>query len=260
LSTLTLDAADSVVISSEEEIKTDGVAVNCDNRERSTEVVKLFGKMGAANEDLVIEKFKGVENVVVRKSGNTEDVIVVGAHYDKASEGCGAIDNWSGVVALAHVYKTLRPLTVRKTMIFVAFGKEEQGLLGSRAMAKAIDKTQVDRYCAMVNLDSFGLGIPQVLENISSGKLTKRAADVARRMEMPFHQGVFAAGDGDSSPFRDRKIPAVTIHGLAGDPFKIVHTNQDQPSVLKASHLYLGYRLALSLVAEIDRCECNAFR
>jgi len=250
----------TVAISSEEEIKTNALVVNCDNRERQKEVVKLFEKMGATAEDLVIDKFKDVENVVVRKPGTTEEVIIVGAHYDKAAVGCGAVDNWSGIVALAHVYKTLRPLTARKTMIFVAFDKEEAGLVGSRAMAKTIEKPQLGNYCAMVNLDSLGMGIPQVVENISSEKLTKRTAELAKRMEMPFHQGVFPAGDSDSSSFRDRKIPAITIHALAGDPFKVIHTGNDQPSILNGSSLYLGYRLALSLVVEIDRCECNAFR
>src|SRR5262249_13811252 len=123
-------ASESVVISSENEIEADAFSVVCENRERQKEVVKLFGKMGASTEDVVIEKFKDAESVVVRKPGATDETIVIGAHYDKVFAGCGAIDNWTGVVAMAHIYKTLRPLTARKGMIFVAFGREEGGLVG----------------------------------------------------------------------------------------------------------------------------------
>jgi hypothetical protein len=253
-------AADKVLISSQDEMKEDLLQVPCDNQKRQSEVIRLFGKMGAAIEQIDIEKFKDVENVVLRKPGAGEGVIVLGAHYDKAFAGCGAIDNWSGVVTLAHVYRTLRPLTARKTMIFVAFGREEEGLVGSRAMVRAIDKSQLESYCAMVNLDSLGMGLPQVVDELSTEKLAKRTAEVARRMEIPLHQAVYLAGDADSRPFLNRKIPAITIHGLAGDAFKIIHSTQDQSSLIKIPNLYLGYRLALSLVAEIDRCECNAFR
>lgn len=254
------NSADKVMISSQDEMREDLLQVPCDNQKRQSAVVKLFGKMGAPIEEINIERFKDVENIVVRKPGASEGVIVLGAHYDKAFAGCGAIDNWSGVVTLAHLYKTLRPLTARKTMIFVAFGREEEGLVGSRAMVRAIDKAQLQNYCAMVNLDSLGLGLPQVVDNLSNEKLARRTAEVAKRVEIPFHQGVYLKGDADSTPFLNRKIPAITIHGLARDAFKIIHSTQDQTPLIKMPNLYLGYRLALSLVAEIDRCECNTFR
>jgi hypothetical protein len=69
----------------------------------------------------------------------------VGAHYDKVSDGCGAGDNWFGVVAVAYIYRTLKDIPLKKTLVFVAFEKEEKGLVGSRAMAEAIDKEQVAR-------------------------------------------------------------------------------------------------------------------
>jgi Iap family predicted aminopeptidase len=255
-----LATADKVMISSQDEMKEDLFEVPCENQKRLNEVVRLFGKMGAAPEQIDIEKFKDVETVVLRKPGAGEGVIVLGAHYDKAFAGCGAIDNWSGVVTLAHLYKTLRTLTARKTIVFVAFGREEEGLVGSRAMVRAIDKSQLENYCAMINLDSLGIGLPQVVDQLSSKKLAKRTGEVAKRMEISFHQGVYLDGDADSTPFLSREIPAITIHGLARDAFKIIHSTQDQTSLVKIPNPYLGYRLALSLVAEIDRCECNAFR
>jgi Zn-dependent M28 family amino/carboxypeptidase len=245
-------------ISTPEEVGEDAVLASCENHQRLKAVEALFER--AQPSDISTETFKKVQNVVVRKKGASEELIVIGAHYDKVAAGCGAIDNWIGIVAITHVYRTLRNLPMNKTLLFVAFGSEEEGLLGSRAMVKAIDKIQSVRYCAMINIDSLGMGIPQVVENISSKKITTRVADIAKRMGIPFHQGLFYRGNGDSSSFLEKKIPAVTIHGLAGDPFKVIHTANDQPSKLNSQSVYLGYRLVLSLVADVDKCTCDEFR
>src|SRR4030095_6437012 len=103
----------------------------------------------------------------------TDEKIIVGAHYDKVADGCGAIDNWTGIVAMAHLYKTLKEIPLNKTVWFVAFGKEEKGLIGSRAMTEAIKKEDVAQFCAMINIDSLGLTAPQVLRNLSNPKLVE---------------------------------------------------------------------------------------
>lgn len=63
-------------------------------------------------------------------------------------------------MALAHIYKSFKDVTPEKTLIFVAFGKEEKGLLGSKAMVKTIKKEEIEQYCAMVNIDSLGMAAP----------------------------------------------------------------------------------------------------
>ena len=83
---------------------------------------------------------------------------------DKVNTGCGALDNWTGIVALAHVFRALRSVPLKKTILFVGFGKEEEGLVGSHAMVDAIKKDGVSEYCAMINIDSLGLAVPQVME------------------------------------------------------------------------------------------------
>src|SRR5688572_5447914 len=117
--------------------------------------------MGAPASDISVEKFDGVENITLLKRGSTPEVIVIGAHYDKVSHGCGAIDNWTGVVAIAHLYRTIKDQPLKKSVLFVGFGREEDGLVGSKEMVRAIGKEGRARYCAMVNIDSLGLGVPQ---------------------------------------------------------------------------------------------------
>ena len=135
-------------ISTPDAINEEFAAVPCKNEERMTAVKALFERMGAAESNSTVEKYKNVENFVVRKPGASSETIIIGAHYDKVSDGCGAIDNWTGIVAIAHIFSALKDVPLQKTVLFVAFGNEEKGLFGSHAMASAIDKNQVAQYCA----------------------------------------------------------------------------------------------------------------
>ncbi len=250
----------SAGFSTEEQIKADLQSVPCRNEDRLNAVRSLFEKLGASPSEISIDNFKNVENLIITKPGASSRKIIIGAHYDKVSAGCGAIDNWTGIVAIAHIYRTLKPVSLNKTLLFVAFGKEEGGLIGSGAMAGKINKEQVGEYCAMVNIDSLGLGAPQVADNMSSKKLLDAAASLAKNMNMPFGHAVIAGGDSDSSSFIKRQIPALTIHGLTNEWPVILHSHKDQPSKINSTSVYLGYGLALALVYSIDKASCEAYR
>lgn len=251
----------AITFSTAKQIEEDFQNIACKNKERLAAVRKLFLKMGAAESDLLIEKKGGAENLVIRKSGTTgKGRLVIGAHYDKAASGCGAVDNWSGVVTVAHLYKTLKDIPFQKDIFFVAFAREEEGLIGSRAMAKGIPKEEVTEYCAMINIDSTGMGAPQVLSNISSPALGRLAELLAGQMELPFGKAELAFASGDSASFLEKKIPAVTLHGLAGNFDSIIHTGKDQAEQIKPERVYLCYRLALAMLITTDRNPCDAYR
>jgi hypothetical protein len=249
-----------IQISSPQQIKKDFVAVPCKNEERLAAVRSLFERAGAQPFDITIDNYKDVENLVVTKKGETEEKIVVGAHYDKVANGCGAVDNWTGIVTLTHLYRTLKDVPRKKTLLFIAFGKEEKGLLGSRAMANAISKEQAAGFCAMINIDSLGLAPPQVADNMSSKKLEQFTAKLAKEMKMQFRHAGIEGADADSSSFIAKKIPAVTIHGLNRDWPTILHSRNDQASRVNPVNVYLGYRLVLTMIARLDQSLCAAYR
>jgi Zn-dependent M28 family amino/carboxypeptidase len=250
-----------IKFSTESEIKEGLSLVPCKNGERLDAVKKLFQKMGASDEDIKIEKFKSVENLVVTKKGKTENIIVIGAHYDKVSDGCGAIDNWSGIVILANLYRTIKDLTTDKTYIFAAFGKEEIGLVGSDAMAKAIPKEKRAAYCSMINLDSFGLAYPQVLINASDSKMTKLAKEMADELKMPFSSASLSGtADTDSTSFIKKDIPAIAFHGLSDKWQDYLHDSKDKLENVNVQSVYIGYRYILNYAAKIDSSECGIFR
>jgi len=247
-------------LSTPNEIKAEFTNVPCRDEDRMAAVQALFKKLGATDADLSIDHHKGVDNLIVRKSGTDNGTIVIGAHYDKVSAGCGAVDNWTGIVAVAHAYASLKDTPLRKTVLFVAFGKEERGLVGSRAMVNALDKEQSKHYCAMINIDSLGLAAPQIMDNASSNKLTKLAGNLAETIKIPFSHAILGGADADSSSFIDHGIPAITIHGVNPNWKSILHTSYDQPQRINAEDVYLGYRLALAMLARVDAADCGAFR
>ncbi len=249
-----------LTLSTPEQIKEDFSSIPCKNEERISAAELLFKKMGAAASEMSIEKHKGVENLIVKHSGTSPEVIVIGAHYDKADVGCGAVDNWSGIVAMAHIYRAVRQFGTNKNVLFVAFGKEEKGLVGSRAMVNAITKEQASQYCAMINIDSFGLATPFVLENISTKKLVTLADEIANEMKIPFAKVRIAGPTSDSSSFIAKKIPSATLSGLSNELMSVIHTKSDQVEKVNMVSVYLGYRLALGMWSRIESAECGAFK
>jgi hypothetical protein len=82
-----------------------------------------------------------VQNVVAEIPGREDpkSVVIVGAHLDSWHPGTGAQDNGTGVATVLDVARAIQSLgrPPRRTMRFLLFGGEEQGLVGSNAYSKA---------------------------------------------------------------------------------------------------------------------------
>lgn len=85
--------------------------------------------------DLIFDPFKGA-NVygVLEATQESDEYIVLGAHFDTERKCPGAIDNGVGVALVYSVIKKLTQLENRKrNVIFIFFDQEEEELNGSRA-------------------------------------------------------------------------------------------------------------------------------
>jgi Zn-dependent M28 family amino/carboxypeptidase len=253
-------AQQQLMISTREEVAEEFKNVPCKNQDREDAARALFQKMGALSSEITVEKLKGVENLVVRKKGTSDEKIIVGAHYDKVEDGCGAIDNWTGIVTVAHLYKTFRNVTPNKTILFVAFGREEDGLVGSEAMARAITKEEKNQYCAMINIDSLGMGAPQVTDETSGHKLGVLAEELAGRMKIPFAHSSFVGADSDAHSFKAKGIPTLDIHGLTKNWRQYLHSSSDKVSNVNMESVFLGYRFVLAALVSVDTAACSAYR
>lgn len=65
-----------------------------------------------------------------------EQIYIIGAHYDSANTP-GADDNASGTACVMETARVLASHRFESTIIFIAFDREEQGLIGSNAYATA---------------------------------------------------------------------------------------------------------------------------
>lgn len=95
-------------------------------------------------------------NVVATLEGKSPDKIVVGGHLDSWDLATGAIDNGIGSFAVIDMAKTLKSLHIKpkRTIEFVLFMGEEQGLLGSKAYVEAAKSADnIHRIKFMLNYD-----------------------------------------------------------------------------------------------------------
>jgi len=250
----------NLTISAQDEIAQDIALAPCDNNKRLDAVKALFARMGASAEQVTVERLDDVDNVVIRKPGKSTETLVIGAHYDKTPNGCGAIDNWTGIVTIAHIYRSLKDVPLQKSLTFIAFGKEENGLLGSKAWVKHIKKEETGQYCAMINIDSLGMAAPQVLENLSSKTLVNRTTELAKRMNLAFTKVNIQGAGADSESFIAKKFPALTISAITNGWGTVLHTSNDTAAKVNPASVYLGYRLALALIVELNGPPCGVSR
>ena len=71
----------------------------------------------------------GVQEGLVRP----DEIYVCGAHYDSVDQSPGADDNASGVAAVMEAARVLSQYDFEATIVFIAFDREEQGMVGSQA-------------------------------------------------------------------------------------------------------------------------------
>lgn len=232
--------------------------VECENSERFSAVQRLLTNLGVEDSDVEIEKFENVTNIVLTVKGKTDETVVVGAHFDKTTLGCGAIDNWTGIVLVANLYKEFVARKNNKTYKFVAFGKEEKGLIGSKAMAGEIPDSEISNYCGMVNFDSFGFTDVWTLRSISDRKMIQLAEEVALDQGFTLESKSFAGASSDSKSFRNKGIPAITFSGLSDDWRDFLHQDKDQLEHIDFKKVWENFTFSYEYLSVIDNKICGS--
>lgn len=190
------------------------------------------------------------------------ECVVVGAHHDHLGLGGdaslapeqvgtvhpGADDDASGVaVVLAAARAAAQAGPARRTLVFVAFGAEELGVLGSSLFVKEPPPgCAVDRMQLMVNLDMVGRlrGGRLYVEGAGSGRGLRElvAGATGRAPPLPLR---LAFGDeigaGDQTSFHARGVPVVF---LFTGPHADYHRPTDTPDKVDPAGLVEVARLA----------------
>ncbi|WP_221029738.1 M28 family peptidase [Actomonas aquatica] len=97
-------------------------------------------------------------NLHLRFPGESDETILVGAHFDSWDLGQGAIDNGLGVAQLFALARVLKDQPLKRSVELVWFNGEEQGLFGSRHAAGQLGEAGAAPL-VMINLDMVGVPI-----------------------------------------------------------------------------------------------------
>jgi len=99
-------------------------------------------------------------NLIVEIPGESEEIVVIGAHYDSAPGTPGANDNATGVAVLLELSEVYRDIKPYRTLRFVAFTNEEPPWFKSEKMGSLVYARSCaeagDDIVAMVSLETMG--------------------------------------------------------------------------------------------------------
>jgi carboxypeptidase Q len=177
-----------------------------------------------------VEVYNTVAEIV--GTDRPEEVVIVGGHLDSWDLGTGATDNGTGSMAVLEAARALQKLGVKpkRTIRFVLFTGEEQGLNGSKAYVKAHQK-QLEKISGVLVHDS---GTGKVLTiglmgNYAAREPIDRALNpLARAKEVGFAEPTLRSeGGSDHVPFDTAGVPGFWCVQEGGDYDKTHHSQAD---------------------------------
>jgi Zn-dependent M28 family amino/carboxypeptidase len=183
--------------------------------------------------------------------------LLIGAHYDTVRGSPGADDNASALAVLLEAARALATVPLARTIRFVAFGLEEQGLLGSSAYVAAL-RQQRETLVGAIILECVGYarseeatqrippGLPVAVPTVGNflaivGNEASRTLTMAVQQAMGAHVPVvplIVPGNGEILPdtrrsdhvaFWERGFPAVMLTDTAD--FRNPHYHQSSDTL-----------------------------
>jgi hypothetical protein len=187
-------------------------------------------------------------NVLAEVLGETDETIVLCAHYDSAWQAGGAIDNASGVEGMRRIVERLAGRTHRRTLLAIAFGAEELGLAGARFFVHdAKTRGQLARIKAVVNLECLARGDRLELW-AAPDDLRDRGLRIAAELRLGDLLTRLPIAGSDHFPFASETIPAACIIRW---PYREYHLPADAPAIADEALLAPAVELASRLVEEL---------
>ncbi|MBQ5784226.1 MAG: M20/M25/M40 family metallo-hydrolase [Bacteroidales bacterium] len=207
-------------------------------------------------------------NVYGKVEGSTGKYIVIGAHYDHLGLGGkeigsrrpdtvavhnGADDNASGIAGVLHLAKHYaKEKNLEHGFVFVAFGAEERGIVGSKHFAENIDPKKV---VAMVNFDMIG--------NLRNNAITLGGTGTAKEMDdiiywaekenwnaLKITRSAQGHGPSDHTSFYAKNIPVFYITTGATEDY---HTPDDDSYKIKFGGIDSVANFVKCLVNQIQK-------
>jgi hypothetical protein len=244
-------------LASREVIESHLKAFSTRNNEREALIRKWLAEAGCKDANLSEQSLerKLPPNVICVLPGETNEVILVGAHTDHVTTfGDGVVDNWTGASLLPSLLYSLGAQPRRHTFVFVGFSAEEKGLVGSAHYAEHLTAEQRGHIAGMVNLDSLGMGPTEVWATHADKLLLDALAAVAAASKLPIAaMNVDNVGTADSESFAHYHIRRITLHSVTSETLPVLHSSRDKLDAIKMKDYYDSYHLIAAYLAYLDR-------
>ena len=207
------------------------------------------------------EKEKEVVNVVGILEGSDaklkNEYIILGAHLDHVGEQAGKIyfpganDNASGSASLLQIARAISSLKERpkRSIAFVFFASEEQGLNGSKYFAENMPFPK-ENVKAMFNMDCIGYGDSiQVGGGQSAPSLWNIAKQIDADNNKLLVRRTWKGGGADAEPFFAKGIN--TLYFVTTNSYKHLHMLTDLPETLNQDLFEAITRLAFLTTVKV---------
>jgi hypothetical protein len=187
------------------------------------------------------EKDAKTMNVVGKIEGNDlelkDNYLIIGAHLDHVGSQAGLLfpganDNASGsagVLEIAEAFK-LSDLKPKRSILFVLFASEEQGLYGAEHFVEnlTLDPKNIT---AMFNLDCVGYGDSiQIGNGKSSPELWNIVNKIDEENSNLIVSDTWSGGGADATPFHKKGIPC--LYFVSKFSYDHLHQPTDTPETL----------------------------
>lgn len=178
------------------------------------------------------------------------EFVVIGAHLDHVGSQAnlvlfpGANDNASGSAGVLEIARAFAngKIKTKRSVIFVLFASEEQGLFGSKYFVEN-SPAPLKSITAMLNLDCVGYGDSI---QVGNGKSSPNLWQIARKLDKDFTkrmiENTWNGGGADASPFHEKGIPA--LYFVTKNSYAHLHLPTDKVETLNGELYENTVRLA----------------
>jgi hypothetical protein len=198
------------------------------------------------------------QNVVATLPGSSDEVFVVGAHFDTKGPSPGANDNGTGVAITLELARVLKDVETVRSVAFVFFGAEEtidrdsdHHHFGSRHYVATLSADELERHSGMISVDMVGYGPDFHVRTMDRG--TRALADdilafaAERGVAMTYLKDPGGSGWSDHEAFELAGVPAAWVE-WRDDP--VYHTSGDVPGHVDRTRVETTAELIYAYLAD----------
>ena len=180
------------------------------------------------------ERLTDSYNVVATLKGESDDEIIMSAHYDTTSLSIGAYDNMSGCITLLYLAEYFLRTPHQKTIKLLWCGAEEIGLLGSINYCKT---NNLEKAILNVNLDMLGSVTGEFVAFSCADEVTEALLKALFKRQRVVGSVRYTIRSSDSNSFVYYGVPAVSYARYAANGVSQMHNRYDTAEILSAKRL-----------------------